>query len=107
MRGHRRPYDHLQRTCAFPERFLGVAQLRAGNTINGRRSHSVAEHIKSIAAEFGIADKVTAIVHDEAANMVAAGRKLDWSSEICAAHRLQTCLRHAFDDAAPTKKLLA
>ena len=68
---------------------------------------NIAEHIRSIADEYGIADKITAVVHDEAANMVVAGRLLDWSSEVCAAHRLQTCLRHAFDDSKPIKKLLA
>ena len=50
--------------------------------MNGSHTASnIAEHIRSIAAEFGIADKVTAMVHDEAANMVAAGQQLDKSSE--------------------------
>ena len=67
----------------------------------------IAEHVKSIAVEFGISDKITAVVHDEAANMMKAGRQLDWASEACAAHRLQTCLRHAFKNAKPVTKLLA
>ena len=46
--------------------------------------------------------------HDEAANMVAAARTAQqkaiehmgsgkWKSNVCAAHRLQTCLRHALE----------
>ena len=58
--------------------------------------------------EFGIEEKIVAIVHDEAANMVAASRRLDgMESQVCAAHMLQTCLRHAFASSKPIQKLLA
>ena len=69
---------------------------------------NIADHVQSIAVEFGIEEKIVAIVHDEAANMVAASRRLDgMESQVCAAHMLQTCLRHAFASSKPIQNLLA
>ena len=75
-------------------------------------AENVSQHAAAIAEEFGISGKVVGIVHDEAPNMVAAARILaekdsKWSSLVCAAHRLQTCLKHAIDSSSPVQKLLA
>ena len=55
--------------------------------------------------------KVISVTHDEAANAVAAGRLLaqsaGWESVTCAAHLLQTAIRHAIDSSRPVQKLLA
>ena len=44
---------------------------------------------------------IVAVVHDEAAKACLAGRILwedmEWDSEVCVAHRLQTAIRHAID----------
>jgi len=60
--------------------------------------------------EFIPLDKITCVVHDEAANKVAAGRQLheDIHCEItaCAAYMLQTCLHHLFDSSQQIQKLL-
>ena len=56
-----------------------------------------------ICDKFGLDDtQVVGVTHDEAANMVAAGRLLEekhqgWVSCVCMAHRLQTVVRHAMD----------
>ena len=54
---------------------------------------------------------VVATVHDEAANMVAAGRLLNeeigWVSETCAAHRLQAAISHAINDVNAVDDLLS
>ena len=68
-------------------------------------------YLLAIAEEFAITNKVIAVVHDGAANMVAvsARRKEShgWNGQVRAAHMLQTCLRHTFENSAPLKKLLA
>ena len=55
--------------------------------------------------------KVVAITHDEAANMVAAGKLLDetdgWESQACMAHQLQTTIRHALDSSTRIRVVLA
>ena len=55
--------------------------------------------------------KVVALVHDEAATMEAAGRKLKeeegWLSEACAAHRLQTAITHALQHVRSVQVVLA
>ncbi|XP_065197184.1 zinc finger BED domain-containing protein 4-like [Sycon ciliatum] len=74
---------------------------------------NIAAQLKEIVEEFGISEKVVAIVHDEARNMVAASTLLQADSDsdvqgvVCAAHMLQTCLRHALDSSKPVQKLLA
>ena len=82
----------------------------ATRPVDGSHTASnLAEHIQSIAEKFGIRDKIVAVVHDEAANIVAATRQLSDSMEpqVCSAHMLQTCLRHAFASSKPVTKLLA
>ena len=76
------------------------------------RGHHTAENIATklvdVATAYNVLSRVTAVTHDEAANMVAAARTAQqkaiehvgsgkWKSNVCAAHRLQTCLRHALE----------
>lgn len=49
-----------------------------------------------------------AIVHDEAASMMKAGRKIKefgWETTACSAHLLQTFIRHAIDSNGPISNL--
>ena len=74
----------------------------ATRPLDGRHTaDNLAKQFTEIVTEFGIAGKVIAVVHDEVPNMVAASRmlteKLGVQGVVCAAHRLQTCLRHTLD----------
>ena len=59
-------------------------------------SINIAEKLESIAEKYSITNKVTAVVHDNAANMVAAlhvfENKHGWESLRCVSHILQLCL---------------
>ena len=54
---------------------------------------------------------VVSVVHDEAAIMMKAGRKMKeefrWETTACSAHLLQTCIDHAIDSNGPISNLLA
>ena len=69
-----------------------------------------AEHLYTVIKEFFPLKKVFWVVHDEAANMVAAGRQLheeiNCESTVCAAHMLQTCLHHSFDSSQQIQSYL-
>ena len=69
-------------TRAFPERHTGVA---------------ISEKLTSIASNYAIADKVLAVVHDQAANMELSlnllNNDLGWESIHCSAHCLQLCIK--------------
>lgn len=85
---------------------LGTRPLDGSHT-----AVNIATQFSDIVAEYGIADKLAGVVHDEAANMMAASRQLatkyDLHSVVCAAHMLQTCLRHTLDSSKSVQKLLA
>eukprot|EP00117_Sycon_ciliatum_P006073 scpid76706/ scgid9762/ Zinc finger BED domain-containing protein 1; Putative Ac-like transposable element; dREF homolog len=60
----------------------------------------LAMYSMDVAKRFGLQpSQVVAVTHDEAANMVTAGRLMaersGWLSCVCMAHRLQTVVRHA------------
>lgn len=54
---------------------------------------NLAEQLSKIAEEWGVSDKVVACVTDNAANVVAAVRKLDWRQLSCFAHTLNLIVR--------------
>ena len=60
---------------------------------------------------FHITDSnVVSVVHDEAASMMKAGRKMKefpWETTACSAHLLQTCIGQAIDSNGPISNLLA
>ena len=68
-------------TRAFPERHTGV---------------EISQKLKKITTEFGISEKVIAIVHDQAANMELCCTLLmeeqGWESQKCSTHCLQLCI---------------
>jgi len=81
----------------------------ATRVIDGRHTAvNVAQHFQTVVKEFLPLDKVCGVVHDEAANMVAAGRQLHddlgYESVVCAAHML---IRHSFDSSQQIQKLLS
>jgi len=69
-------------TKGFPERHTGQA---------------ISEKLTEIAQHFALTEKVTAVVHDQAANMELSleilNRDLGWESLHCSAHCLQLCLK--------------
>ena len=54
---------------------------------------------------------VVSVVHDEAASMMKAARKMKeefrWETTACSAHLFQTCIGHAIDSNGPISNLLA
>lgn len=73
-------------------------------------AENIAEQFSEIVHEFEINGKLVAIVHDEAANMVASSRQLatqyNLESVVCAAHKLQSWRRHTLESRRPVQKLL-
>ena len=71
----------------------------------------IAEKVNAALNPFCEPANVVAIIHDQAANAVAAGATLckehGWQSILCSAHLLQTAARHAIDNCRPVQKLLA
>lgn len=76
-------------------------------------AHHTAENISKtlleISEDMQLTGKVVALTHDEAANQCAAVREAcrgalqktptsSWKSVVCAAHRLQTCLRYGLQE---------
>ena len=83
----------------------------ATRMFDGRHTaENVKEHFCTVVKEFVLLKKISCIVHDEASNMVAAGRQLheeiNCESTVCAAHIPQTCLLHSFDSSQQIQKLL-
>ena len=73
---------------------------------------NIADHAVATCATFDLDEtKIVAAVHDEAANMVAAGRlrkeEFGWANEGCGAHRLQTAVKHAISSVREVEVLLA
>ena len=77
--------------------------LETGVFQGSHTAEKLAACTTEICDKFGLDDtQVVGVTHDEAANMVAAGRLLEekhqgWVSCVCMAHRLQTVVRHAMD----------
>ena len=62
---------------------------------------TISEHLLETASAFGISEKVSAVVHDQAANMCRSLRILNdrvgWESLACNVHKLQLCLKAGLD----------
>ena len=73
----------------------------------------LADLLKATTQSYSVSDKqVLAHIHDQAANAQLAGRLLEgdatWTSEVCAAHRLQNCINKSAFTAVPNlEKVLA
>ena len=52
----------------------------------------IADHLAEIASHWEISEKISACVHDGAANVKDAGARNDWHDINCAAHKLQLCI---------------
>ena len=80
--------------------------------IDGRHTAvKIAQHLQTVVREFLPLKKICCVIHDEAANMVAAGRQLhndlECESVVCATHMLQTCLQHSFDSSQHILRLFS
>lgn len=80
--------------------------LATAGFVENHTAEEIGKRLVKIAESQGVAARVAAVVHDEAANQCAALRKAkevaqedypdsSWESIVCAAHRLQTCLKYA------------
>jgi len=52
----------------------------------------ISDHLAEIASQWEISDKISACVHDGAANIRDAGARNAWNDINCAAHKLQLCV---------------
>ena len=90
-----------------------VSHVLETKRFNGSHTaENLAASTEAVLSRFNIAhDTVQCLVHDEAPNQMAASRLLrsqhHWDYQACAAHRLQTCIRHAITASRPVTKLLA
>ncbi|XP_065199244.1 zinc finger BED domain-containing protein 4-like [Sycon ciliatum] len=90
-----------------------VSHVLETKRFNGSHTaETLAASTEAVLSRFNIAhDTVQCLVHDEAPNQMAASRLLrsqhHWDYQACAAHRLQTCIRHAITASRPVTKLLA
>ena len=68
---------------------------------------NISQRLREISTEWKIADKVEAIVHDNAANMVLADtlldEELDWGHVACVGHTLQLSINDSLKEATISK----
>lgn len=60
-------------------------------------AENIAARLHDITKEFRIQRKIVACVHDNASNMMAAGRLCEWEDVSCFAYTLQLCVNAGFD----------
>lgn len=61
---------------------------------------NLADYLKTSVEQWGLGGKGVACVHDNASNMVAANRDVDWESLPCFAHTLQLAINDGFKAAS-------
>ena len=100
-------------TCHFLDKDWSLVSAVL-NTSHFPCSHTavrIAEKVRQTLSSVQMPEKkVVSIVHDEAANAKAAGNILSeevgWQSNACAAHLLQTAIKHTIESSPPVQKLL-
>lgn len=76
-------------------------------TFNGQHTaENISSALKRITEEWGIADKVAAVVTDNGANMVAAVHKAGWRHHPCFAHTLNLIVKDSLKSVPEVVKLL-
>ena len=82
--------------------------LATSGFIQHHTATNIGQRLVEISSFFGVVGRVQAVIHDEAANQVVALRVAtdeyrkqylggSWTSIVCAAHSLQTCLKYGFN----------
>ena len=100
-------------TCHFVNREWALVSCMLDTSLfpGSHTAERIAEKVNAALNLFCEPAKVVVIIHDQAANAVAAGTTLckeqGWQSIPCSAHLLQTAARHAIDNCRPVQKLLA
>lgn len=61
---------------------------------------NLADYLKTSVEQWGLDGKVVACVHDNASNMIAANRDVNWESVPCFAHTLQLAINDGFKAAS-------
>ncbi|KAK1895583.1 Zinc finger BED domain containing protein 1 [Dissostichus eleginoides] len=73
------------------------AVLQTRSSDERHTAQNIAAQLQAAAEEWGLTDKITACVHDNASNMVLANRTIaDWESVPCYAHTLQLAVNDRF-----------
>ena len=101
--------DYMSLTAHFIDDNFNLQEFCLEVTPFSEISHTAAnilEFLKDTLAKWDVADKVQAIVHDSAANMVAAMNTSDFGHIPCLAHLLQRVLDSALFKEATTSKIV-
>ncbi|KAJ4924410.1 hypothetical protein JOQ06_000650 [Pogonophryne albipinna] len=73
------------------------AVLQTRSSDERHTAQNIAAQLQAAAEEWGLTDKITACVYDNASNMVLANRTIaDWESVPCYAHTLQLAINDGF-----------
>ena len=91
------PYGYIrQERVNLTEKYCVHSQIISQNSPCANRICTVAVVQQLLHKDFALTEKVTAVVHDQAANMELSleilNRDLGWESLHCSAHCLQLCL---------------
>ena len=92
------PYGYIrQERVNLTEKYCVHSQIISQNSPCANRICTVAVVQQLLHKDFALTEKVTAVVHDQAANMELSleilNRDLGWESLHCSAHCLQLCLK--------------
>ena len=73
------------------------AVLQTRSSDERHTAQNIAAQLQAAAEEWGLMDKITACIHDNASNMVLANRTIaDWESVPCYTHTLQLAINDGF-----------
>jgi len=67
----------------------------------------IAEHLGNVAEQWNIDAKISACMHDGAANVKDVGHRNSWSDVTCAAHKLQLCVQSSMGTDKVTNNSIA
>ena len=85
---------YLAVTCHFiSDGVLNTTLLRVQHFPKSHTAQNLAEAKGAIMEEWGIRNKVTCLVTDAAANMLACGRELHLKQAVCVAHAINLMVK--------------
>ena len=90
---------YLVVTCHFiSDGVLNTTLLRVQHFPKSHTAQNLAEAKGAIMEEWGIRNKVTCLVTDAAANMLACGRELHLKQVVCVAHAINLMVKKSMDE---------
>jgi hypothetical protein len=102
-------YISLTVHYASPQTFTMGSWVLTTQQFEGRHTGAnIKEKLHEIMCEWGVDDKTSTMVHDNASNMTLASELTDkWQSLSCAAHNLNLAVTHSFDKSGVTTLISA